>query len=113
MDRWCSAILCVLLGAAGQARASWADGMFEEVSRDFGSVPRGSVLIYPFRVVNNTGVNVHIANVRVSCGCTSARALQTSLAPGQDTAILVQMDTRRFYHTKTVTVYVQFDQPRF
>src|SRR5581483_5631416 len=52
-------------------------------------------------------------SVRVSCGCTTARALHTTLAPGQETAILAQMDTRRFLGTRSVTIYVQFDQPRF
>jgi len=103
-----------LLVAAGQARAtSWADGMFDELSRDFGSVPRGQVLTHPFRLVNNTGSPVRITNVRVSCGCTSARVLQSYLAPGQETAVVAQMDTRRFYNTKNVTIYVTFDQPRF
>jgi hypothetical protein len=108
-----SAVFCVLLIWAGQARASWADSLFEETFRDFGSVPRGAVLTYPFRVVNNTGVNVHIASVRVSCGCTSARAVESSIPAGKESAVVVQMDTRRFFHTKSVTVYVQFSQPRF
>ncbi len=101
-----------LLAAAGPARASWADGLFDELSKDFGSVPHGTLAVHPFRLVNNTGAPVHIAYVRVSCGCTSARALQTYLAPGQETAILAQMDTRLFYNTKNVTIFVRFDQPR-
>jgi len=107
--------LVVLLGlcATGPASASWADTLFDELSRDFGSVPRGPTLTHPFRLVNKTNQNVHIASVRVSCGCTSAQALQQDLAPGQETAILVQMDTRRFQHTKSVTIFVQFDQPRW
>jgi hypothetical protein len=104
----------VLLVVAPLAQASsWADGLFDELSRDFGSVPRGQILTHPFRLVNNTSGTVHITNVRVSCGCTSAQALQTTLAPGQETAILARMDTRRFFNSKSVTIYVQFDQPRF
>jgi hypothetical protein len=107
--------LVILLGlcATGSASASWADALFDELSRDFGSVPRGPTLTHPFRLVNKTNQRVHIASVRVSCGCTSAQALQQDLAPGQETAILVQMDTRRFQHTKSVTIFVQFDQPRW
>lgn len=93
--------------------ASWADGMFEELSKDFGSVPRGPLLSHPFRFTNNTGMPVHIAGVRVSCGCVSAQALETNLAPGQSTAILAHMDTRRFNGVKSVTIYVQLDQPRY
>jgi hypothetical protein len=108
-------LVCAVLGIlAGQAHASsWADGMFDELSKDFGSVPHGTVAVHPFRLVNNSGAAVHISSVRVSCGCTTARPLQSYLAAGAETAILVHMDTRRFYNTKNVTIYVQFDQPRF
>ncbi len=109
-----SLLSAVLLAAAGSAHASsWADGMFDELSKDFGSVPHGTMAVHPFRLVNNTSSPVRITNVRVSCGCTSAKALQTYLAPGQDTAIYAQMDTGRFYGTKNVTIFVQFDQPHF
>jgi hypothetical protein len=104
----------VLLAVATPVHASsWADGMFDELAKDFGSVPHGTVAVHPFRLVNNTGSPVRITNVRVSCGCTLARAMLTNLAPGQETAILAQMDTRRFYNTKSVTIFVQFDQPQF
>jgi hypothetical protein len=90
---------------------SWADAMFQELSKDFGSVPRGPTLSHPFCLTNNTGRPVHISGVRVSCGCVSASALDTVLAPGQSTAIQAYMDTRRFFGTKVVTIYVAFDQP--
>jgi hypothetical protein len=103
----------VLLVFAAQAHAGWADGMFDEISRDFGSVPHGTTLVHPFRVVNNTGTTVRIADIRLSCNCTTARAMNTVLAPGQETAIIATMDTRRFYNSKNVTIYVRFDQPKF
>jgi hypothetical protein len=108
-------LLCIaLLGWASQAHAqAKAETMFDEPYRDFGSVPRGQILLHAFRVVNNTQQPAHITSVRVSCGCTSARALQSYLQPGQETVILAQMDTNRFINTKTVTIFVTFDQPRF
>jgi hypothetical protein len=108
--------LVVLLGlcATASASASGADTFFDELSRDFGSVPRGPTLTHPFRLVNKTNQPVHITGVRVSCGlCTSAQALKQYLAPGEETAVLVQMDTRKFHGIKNVTIYVQFDQPRW
>jgi hypothetical protein len=84
----------VLLTLAGSARASWADAMFDELSRDFGSVPHGTTLVHPFRLVNNSGSTVRINSVRVSCGCTQARALTSVLAPGQETASVATMVTR-------------------
>jgi Protein of unknown function (DUF1573) len=109
-----SLVLALGLALPGTASASnWADSMFDELSRDFGSVPRGPTLTHPFRIVNKTNAPLHISSVRVSRGCTSAQAMQTTLAPGQETAIVIQMDTRRFVGSKNVTIFVQFDQPRF
>ncbi len=109
-----SLVVLVGLCTTGPAlSATWADALFEEFSKDFGSVPRGPTLSHPFRVVNNTRVPVHIASVRVSCGCVTATALQEYLQPGESTHILARMDTTRFTGLKTVTIYVQFNQPAF
>ena len=100
--------LCV----AQPAAASWADSMFQELSKDFGSVPRGPTLQHGFHLKNTLNEAVHIANVRVSCGCTSATALKSVLQPGEETDVVASMDTTRFTGIKSVTVYVLFDQPR-
>src|SRR5260370_24606506 len=92
---------------------SWADAMFTELSKDFGSVPRGPTVSHLFRLTNNTSSPVHISGVRVSCGCVSAGALDTSLAPGQSTAIQAYMDTRRFFGSKAVAIYLSVDQPHW
>ena len=107
-------IWVVLLGLSGAARAaSWADGLMEETSYDFGAVPRGQTLSHPFRIVNKTDKTVQIGQVRVSCGkCSAARAVQTTLAPGEETAILAEMFTSRFALHKDITIYVQFVQPK-
>ncbi len=99
--------------AAPASAGSWADALFEELSKDFGSVPRGPTLSHSFQLTNNTQSTVHIARVRVSCGCVSASALKDELAPGESTAIQAQMDTRRFHGVKGVTVFVRFDRPRW
>jgi hypothetical protein len=111
MLRYSLVLLVGLLAFTSARAATWADAMFTELSKDFGSVPRGPLLSHHFRVVNNTKHVVSIYNVRVSCGCTTATALKTVLNPGEDTTILAQMDTRRFSNVKTVTIYIQFDKP--
>lgn len=107
--------LIVLVGlyAGGYAAGGWADSMFEERSRDFGSVPHGPTLQHSFRLTNNTKNVVQIGNVRVSCGCVSASALQNVLQPGESTAIVANMDSSRFHGHKSVTVYVTFTQPQW
>lgn len=109
-----SSLICVaLLALASQVHAqAKADGMFDELTRDFGSVPRGQLLVHYFRVVNNTDKPVQIASVGVSCHCVTARALKSYLQPGEETAIYAQMDTNRFTNSRAVTIYVLFAQPR-
>ncbi len=113
MSRYCFVLLAGLAVAAPISAATWADSMFNELSKDFGSVPHGSLQTHNFRLVNNTKQPVNITNVGVSCGCTSAYAAKTYLNPGEETAIVARMDTSRFFGVRSVTVTVQFDRPAF
>jgi hypothetical protein len=92
---------------------SWADVLFEEASKDFGTVPHGPSLTHLFRLTNNLDRPLHISGVRVSCGCTSARARKSTVQPGKSTVIEARMDTQRFFGSKTVTIFVTFDQPQW
>jgi hypothetical protein len=105
-------LLAGLALTSSATAASWADGMFRELSKDFGSVARGPRLEHPFHITNNTGQPVHITDVRVSCGCVTTQVVQPYLQPGQNTIIQAYMDTSRFSGVKTVTIYVHIDQPR-
>ena len=113
MFRYNVVLAAGLLAAAPVSAATWADGMFNEPGKDFGLVPRGPTLTHYFLVTNKGDKPVHIAGVRVSCGCTVATAMQQSVAPGESTAIQAQMDTRRFSGHKQVTIFVSFDQPQW
>src|SRR4029079_12447218 len=104
---------CSFLVRPPPPAGTWGEAIFEELARDFGSVPRGPMLTHPYRLTNNTGQTVRITSVRVSCGCTSGTALQGVLAPGQSSVVMAQTDTTRFIGPKTVPIYVQFDQPRW
>jgi hypothetical protein len=107
------AVIAGLALAAPAFAGSWADGMFEESSCDFGAVPRGPTMNHHFRIKNNTGKTVTIGNVRVSCGCTQARALKTKLEAGEESAVFAQMDTSRFSGSRTVTIFVRVDEPQY
>src|ERR1700733_11841947 len=98
-----SFVLALLLG--GGASSLWADfpeGVLQETQHDFGVVPRGQQLVHYFRIANTTDKPLHIYNVRVSCGCTQARALDNTIAPGKETAIWASMDSSRFLGYKQV-----------
>lgn len=113
MVRYSVALLVGLVAAGHGAAATWAEALFEETEKNFGSVGYGMELKHPSPLVNHTGVPVHVAGVNVSCGCVQATVLQADLAPGQSTAVEAVMHTERFHGDKTVTIFVQFDQPRF
>jgi hypothetical protein len=114
MLRYSLVFVTGFLVAAPALAGTWAEGTFEEFSKDFGSVPRGQVLTHSFGVKNNTGQAVTISNVRVSCGlCTSATALKGRLGPGEETSVVVRMDSGKFIGVKTVYVYVTFSEPQY
>jgi hypothetical protein len=113
MFRYSLVLLAGLGATAPAAAATWADALFEELTKDFGSVPRGPTLVHPFRLTNSTSSTVSIAGVRVSCGCVSASATKTVLRPGEEAAIVARMDTTRFTGPKSVTIYVTFDRPNY
>lgn len=107
-----SLVFGLLLVCSASLRADF-EGVLDERLHDFGVVPRGQQLTHYFRIANPTNKTLHITGVRVSCGCTSARAIEQTIPPGRETAIYAVMDSRRFVGSKAVTIYVTFDQPRF
>jgi hypothetical protein len=114
MVRYSFVLLASLFVASPVLAGSWADALFEELSKDFGSVPRGPTLQHPFRIKNTTKNTISISGVRVSCHvCSSANILKSTLNPGEETAVVVSMDTTRFSGSKTITVYVNFSQPSY
>jgi hypothetical protein len=113
MLRYSLVLVAGLLATSSARAAAWADGLFDELNKDFGSVPQGPTLVHNFRVLNNTRGPITISNVRVSCGCVHAVALKNFLQPGEETTVVANMDTTRFLGMKTVTIYVQLTQPGF
>ncbi len=112
-QRFLAVIAALGLAATPAFSAGWAQSMFSEGGCDFGAVPHGTLMSHHFRVKNNTGKTVTIGNVRVSCGCTTAQALKNKLDAGEETAIYAQMDTGRFTGSRTVTIFVRFDEPQY
>jgi hypothetical protein len=100
---------CLLLVAAGEGSAkadAWTDALFPETRHDFGMVPRGVKVKHDFRLVNRLSEPITIVNLRASCGCTSGKALASTVAPGQTTVIEAEMDTRNFVGPKATVLFV-------
>jgi hypothetical protein len=101
------ALALIAGGMSGEARGGWAAKMFPGgLNHDFGSVPRGAQLFYQFKVKNIYAVPMEITEVKSGCGCVSAEAASTTLAPRGTTTIDVRMDAARFTGHKSVRIRV-------
>jgi beta-lactamase regulating signal transducer with metallopeptidase domain len=94
-----------------ERKASWADAVFQEIYKDFGTVRNDRPLTHRFRLVNRSGADLHIAAVRSSCACLTAKAQAAEVGPGKDSFIEVTLDPSRFNGPKVVRVIVQLDKP--
>ncbi|MFO0936473.1 MAG: DUF1573 domain-containing protein [Gemmataceae bacterium] len=105
----------VFIASVGISLAGPAD-FFSEKVKDFGVSTRGPILTHYFFVTNSSKQTVTMGTPRVSCGCTSAKVYQSTLKPGESTAVAAYMDTRRISYSnslKSVIVYVPFLSPSF
>jgi hypothetical protein len=110
--------VAILLGilAPGWTSAqelSWAAKMFEKQSVDFGVVARGADTRYRLNLENLYKEQVHIADVRTSCGCAAATISNRTLASREKAYIEISMDTERFVRRKDSNVIVTFDAPQY
>ena len=113
MNRLVLALASVLTTAMTAWAGSPSD-LFSEKVMDFGTTPKGSVLVHYFRFTNTTNQTMTLGTPRVSCGCTAASLSKNTLAPGESAAVIAYMDTRRIPTpnvTKSVIVYVPFIGP--
>lgn len=101
-------------GVASSAGAQeWARAMFPVHSHDFGTVARGAKAEYDFKFKNLYKETVHIAGVRVSCGCTSARVVNDTVDSLQTGKIRATFNTRSFLGRRGATITVIFDRPYY
>jgi hypothetical protein len=105
------AMLFVFLAWSPAAGQEWAEKMFTQTRHDFGTVARGAKAEYEFVLTNIYLEDVHIAAVRSSCGCTSARIEKPLLKTYEKGSVLATVNTRSFYGQKGATITVTFDRP--
>lgn len=113
MVRFSLVLVVSLVTGSFLPAATWAEALFDDLKKDFGSVQRGPALQHHFRVTNNSKNVVTISSVRVSCGCLTVVAQKGQLQPGESTTLHASMDTGRFIGFRAVTVFVQFSTPAF
>jgi hypothetical protein len=107
----CCAILVVLVLASAAPAKEWARKMFATTSHDFGHVARGAKTEFAFELENSYEEDVHIADVRSSCGCTAPTITKPTLKTWEKGAIVATFNTAAFLGQRTATLTVVIDKP--
>lgn len=87
--------------------------MFEVTNHDFGNVARGAKTEYLFKIHNPFKEEIHISDVRSSCGCTTPKALKDTLATYEESAIVATFNTRTHLGQRHATLTVVIDKPYY
>jgi hypothetical protein len=105
--------IVVMLACSTTVLAQGRQGgtLFEEASRDLGSVPRGTTLTHQFKLNNPTNAPLHVSNLRTSCGCATAVVAKEEIQPGESTTLIVTIDTRKYSGPRNFTIFVMIDRP--
>jgi hypothetical protein len=79
---------------------------FDETLHDFGTVIEGETVTYNFKFTNTGKIDLIIASVSATCGCTATKYTREPIAPGKTGVITVTFDSRRRggFQNKTITV---------
>ena len=105
------AVMSVVCAGRLSLGQEWASAMFDHTHHDFGMVARGAKVEHVFTLKNLYVEDVHIANVRTSCGCTQPRSTKNTLKTYETGQIVATVDTRAFMGRKDATITVTFDKP--
>ena len=85
----------------------WANKLFgAERTHDFGTVPRGALLKYSFKMTNIYKVPLEITKINISCGCLKAMSPVQTLQPQESTTLDIVMDGKAFSGPKTIKIEV-------
>jgi hypothetical protein len=104
--------ISVLVACAPAVSAKeWAQKMFQATSHDFGHVARGAKAEFAFELQNPYEEDVHIADVRTSCGCTTPTVTKATLKTWEKGSIVATLNTRSFVGQRNSTLTVVIDKP--
>jgi hypothetical protein len=95
------------------SQAGWADSLFSIKTHDFGTVAVAAKTEFDFPIVNNTGRDIHISNVRASCGCTTPIVEEQWIKAGAQGKVTARFNTGSFRGKKGATLTVVFDRPSY
>src|SRR5687767_1539020 len=105
------AFAVVLAGAPAAHAKEWARKMFKVTSHDFGHVAHGAKAEVAFEIQNLYEEEVHIADVRTSCGCTTPTVTKPTLKTWEKGSIIATFNTRSYLGQRNSTLTVVIDKP--
>jgi hypothetical protein len=107
----CALLLAGSLLCGDASAKDWAQKMFKVHTHDFGHVARGAKTEFAFEIQNTYEEDVHIAEVRSSCGCTTPTISRQTLKTWEKGAIVAAFNTRSFQGQRNSTLTVVIDKP--
>ncbi len=110
-QRWIVSGFLLLICTAPVLGKEWARKMFETSNHDFGVVARGAKAEYDFVLQNIYKEDVHISNVRSSCGCTIPTIINPDLKTWEKGAIHAEFDSRKYLGERKASITVTIDKP--
>jgi hypothetical protein len=111
MRRLAIAIVLILSGIQAAEAKEWAQKMFSVTKHDFGNVARGAKAEFAFEIENLYQEDVHIADVRTSCGCTTPTITKPTLKSWEKGTIVATLNTRSYVGQRHSTLTVVIDKP--
>lgn len=100
-----AAFLCV--STVAQADLAW-----EKTELELSPAPGAESAVFAFKYENKSDKQVHISNVRTSCGCTTAALKKNDVAPGEKGEIVATLKIGEHTGLQTKTVTVDSDDPK-
>lgn len=104
--------LALFLSDAASA-AEWAQAMFPIKTHNFGTVAVAAKTEFVFPIRNHSNQDIHIADVRASCGCTTPIVEQPWIRAGEEGMVLARFNTDTFRGKKGATLTVVIDRPSY
>ncbi len=97
--------------AGNLAAQEWAEKMFNTMDHDFGTVARGADTVYKFEITNLYKQDMHITDVRSSCGCTSPSIEHGDIKTHEKAYLVARFNTRTHVGQRGATLTVTFGAP--
>lgn len=89
----------------------WEQRVFPIQSLDLGDVAKGSDLEFSFPVINSLNSDLIIESIDSSCGCTMVQSEKMTLAPGERSTIIGEINTEAYSGRRKAILTVRLSSP--